>query len=78
MATEQWHPQQQTRWLADGSLQLRLPYADSTELSMDILRHGDQVRVLAPKELATQVAERLRSAANQYALSNAADAARGE
>jgi predicted DNA-binding transcriptional regulator YafY len=78
VATEQWHPQQQTRWMEDGSLQLRLPYADSTELSMDILRHGDQVRVLAPKELATQVAERLRSAANQYALSNAADAARGE
>ena len=77
VATEQWHPQQQTRWLADGSLQLRLPYADSTELSMDILRHGDQVRVLAPKELATQVAERLRRAAQQYALSNAADAARG-
>jgi predicted DNA-binding transcriptional regulator YafY len=77
VATEQWHPQQQTRWLADGSLQLRLPYADSTELSMDILRHGDQVRVLAPKDLATQVAERLRSAAQQYALSNAADAARG-
>jgi predicted DNA-binding transcriptional regulator YafY len=77
VATEQWHPQQQTRWLADGSLQLRLPYADSTELSMDILRHGDQVRVLSPKELAKQVAERLRSAAQQYALSNAADAARG-
>jgi predicted DNA-binding transcriptional regulator YafY len=77
VATEQWHPQQQTRWLADGSLQLRLPYADSTEISMDILRHGDQVRVLAPKELAAQVAERLRSAAQQYSISNAADAARG-
>ena len=79
VATEQWHPQQQTRWLDDGSLQLRLPYADSTELSMDILRHGDQVRVLAPKELATQVAERLRRAAAQYgaaALSNAGGAAR--
>jgi predicted DNA-binding transcriptional regulator YafY len=67
VATEQWHAQQQTSWLADGSLQLRLPYADSTELSMDILRHGDQVRVLAPKELATQVAERLQRAARQYA-----------
>ena len=76
VATEQWHPQQQTRWLDDGSLQLRLPYADSTELSMDILRHGDQVQVLAPKDLAAQVAERLRRAAQQYPASNAADAAR--
>ena len=72
VATEQWHPQQQTRWLADGCLQLRLPYADSTELSMDVLRHGDQVRVLAPKALATQVAERLQRAAGQYAPAGAA------
>ena len=75
VATEQWHPQQQTRWLDDGSLELRLPYADSTELSMDILRHGDQVRVMAPKELAALVAARLRRAAALYPISNAAAAA---
>jgi predicted DNA-binding transcriptional regulator YafY len=67
VAAEQWHAQQQLRWLRDGSLQLRLPYADSTELSMDILRHGDQVQVLAPRELAEQVAARLRRAAALYA-----------
>ena len=66
VATEQWHPQQQTQTLADGSLRLRLPYTDSTELSMDILRHGDQVRVVAPKDLALQVADRLRRAAALY------------
>ena len=76
VATEQWHPQQRTRWLGDGSLELRLPYADSTELSMDILRHGDQVRVIAPQALAQEVAERLQRAAQQYALSSAAGAAR--
>ena len=69
VAAEQWHAQQQLRWQPDGSLQLRLPYADSTELSMDILRHGDQVQVLAPRELAEQVAERLRRAAARYASS---------
>jgi predicted DNA-binding transcriptional regulator YafY len=68
VATEQWHPQQQARMQPDGSLQLRLPYADSTELSMDILRHGDQVKVLAPKELALQVSHSLRRAALQYPL----------
>ena len=67
VAAEQWHPKQQARSLADGSLQLRLPYADSTELSMDILRHGDQVRVIAPKELVQKVSEGLRRAAAQYA-----------
>ena len=72
VATEQWHPQQQSQRLADGSLQLRLPYADSTELVMDILRHGDQVRVVAPKELAAQVAERLRRAAQLYEAAGAA------
>ncbi|MBN8510635.1 MAG: WYL domain-containing protein [Burkholderiales bacterium] len=66
VATEQWHPQQQTQRLADGRLQLRLPYADPTELAMDILRHGDQVRVLAPQALADEVAGRLRRAARWY------------
>jgi predicted DNA-binding transcriptional regulator YafY len=68
VATEQWHARQQTTRLADGSLQLRVPYADSTELSMDILRHGDQVRVIAPRALAQQVAERLQRAARQYEM----------
>ena len=66
VATEQWHAQQTLRWLPDGRLELRLPYADSTELSMDILRHGDQVQVVAPRALAQQVAERLRRAAGLY------------
>ena len=66
VAAEQWHARQRMRWLVDGSLQLSVPYADATELSMDILRHGDQVQVLAPPQLIAQVAERLRSAAHQY------------
>jgi predicted DNA-binding transcriptional regulator YafY len=51
VANEQWHPQQQTRRLDDGSLLMRLPYVEPTELVMDLLRHGDQVRVEAPDEL---------------------------
>lgn len=66
VGTEQWHPKQQSARLEDGRLHLRLPYADSTELAMDILRHGDQVRVLAPAELADEVAHRLRRAARLY------------
>lgn len=67
VAGEEWHPQQQLKSLPDGSLEMRLPYADATELAMDILRHGPQVKVLAPVALARLVGERLKTAAAQYA-----------
>ena len=73
VVTEQWHPQQQQRLLDDGRLELRLPYADPTELVMDILRHGEQVQVLAPKELAAAVAGRLQRAAQRYNALSSAD-----
>ncbi|HSW22230.1 MAG TPA: WYL domain-containing protein [Burkholderiaceae bacterium] len=64
---EQWHPEQVSRLEADGSLTLRLPYADTIELAMDVLRHGEQVKVVAPAALATLVGKRLREAAGLYA-----------
>jgi predicted DNA-binding transcriptional regulator YafY len=64
---EQWHPQQQAKLHGDGSLTLRVPYADATELAMDILRHGDQVRVTAPAALAAAVKGSLERAAARYA-----------
>jgi predicted DNA-binding transcriptional regulator YafY len=66
VAHEQWHPQQQATLHDDGSLTLRVPYADATELAMDVLRHGEQVKVLGPAALAQRVAERLGEAARQY------------
>lgn len=66
VAQEEWHPEQTHKRLADGSLELRLPFADSTELVMDILRHGAQVKVLAPAALARQVTQRLRDAVARY------------
>lgn len=66
VAHEEWHPKQTLRILADGGLELRLPYADATELVMDIMRHGLAVRVVAPAALARQVAQKLREAAAQY------------
>ena len=64
---EQWHPKQQSTLHDDGSLTLRLPYSDATELAMDILRHGEQVRVLAPAALVKRVAAQVRAAAAVYA-----------
>ncbi|MEK8050846.1 WYL domain-containing protein [Ideonella sp. DXS22W] len=63
---EEWHPEQQGRWLADGSWELTLPYADETELVMDILRQGEQVRVVSPDSLRHAVRQRLAAAAAQY------------
>jgi predicted DNA-binding transcriptional regulator YafY len=67
VAVEEWHPQQQGRWREDGRYELRVPYADPTELAMDILRHGDSVTVTGDKTLAAAIAGRLRSAAARYA-----------
>ena len=63
---EEWHPQQQGRWLDDGGYELQLPYVDDTELVMDILRQGAQVRVLKPAALVTRVRQALAHAAAVY------------
>ncbi len=63
---EEWHPQQQGRWLDDGGYELRLPYVDATELAMDVLRQGEQVRVVSPASLVQTVKQRLQQAAALY------------
>ncbi len=67
VANEEWHPQQRARWLADGRYELQVPYSDPTELTMDILRHGDSVVVTGDKALAAAVRARLGSALARYA-----------
>jgi predicted DNA-binding transcriptional regulator YafY len=66
VAEEQWHPDQQGSWLDDGSYQLSLPYGDSRELVLDILRYGPDVEVIAPEELRGEVKGRLIAALKQY------------
>jgi len=63
---EEWHPAQQASIADDGSLTLKVPYADATELAMDVLRHGEQVKVLSPAKLAQIVEQRLAAAIGQY------------
>ena len=67
MANEEWHAQQKVRWLADGRYELQVPYSDPTELTMDILRHGDSVEVVGDKALVTSIGDRLQRAARLYA-----------
>jgi predicted DNA-binding transcriptional regulator YafY len=64
---EEWHPEQAGQWREDGRYELRLPYVDDTELVMDVLRQGDQVRVLEPPELVQAVRQRLAAATALYA-----------
>ncbi|MGH8401194.1 MAG: helix-turn-helix transcriptional regulator, partial [Gammaproteobacteria bacterium] len=66
VADETWHPQQKGRLLEDGSYELRLPYGNSTELVMDILKYGPEVEVIEPPELRHTVGERLAAAATKY------------
>ncbi len=68
---EEWHPKQQGVWRPDGRYELRLPYADDTELVMDILRQGPQVQVLAPAPLVARVRQALRDAAARYGADGA-------
>jgi len=66
VAGEEWHAEQKSRWLDDGRYELQVPYSDSTELAMDILRHGDNVVVAGDKFLANAIKRRLCQALAQY------------
>ncbi len=67
VASEEWHVRQRARWLPDGRYELQVPYSDPTELTMDILRHGDSVEVVGDKPLVASIAQRLKKAAALYA-----------
>ena len=54
IAEETWHPRQQVYW-EGGSLIMELPYAQSRELLMEILRHGSSVEVLEPAALRAEI-----------------------
>jgi len=66
VAQEEWHPQQQVKPQSDGSLRMRIPYSEPTELVMDVLRHGPNVRVVSPPELAQLVRDQLEQTLAAY------------
>jgi predicted DNA-binding transcriptional regulator YafY len=71
VSAELWHPKQEARTLEDGSYELKIPYSDTPELEMDILRHGEQVEVVSPEPLRRRIAERLAAARARYPLAGA-------
>lgn len=66
VSRELWHPLQKVKQMDDGTLILEVPYTDTRELSMDILRQGRHVKVLEPKELRDEVKSELQLALNEY------------
>jgi predicted DNA-binding transcriptional regulator YafY len=66
VADEQWHPQQEGKWLPDGSYELRIPYREAAELVMDVMRHGADVEIVAPAQLRQRVGDQLSRAAARY------------
>jgi predicted DNA-binding transcriptional regulator YafY len=66
VSMELWHPKQKARFEKDGSYLLEVPYSDSRELAMDILKQGAGVEVLGPAALRKEVAAQLRAALDRY------------
>lgn len=63
---EIWHPEQNSHRFEDGSYVLEIPFSDSRELLLEILRFGPDVKVIEPISLRDEVKSRLRRAAEQY------------
>jgi predicted DNA-binding transcriptional regulator YafY len=62
VADETWHPKQEGHFDEQGRYVLRLPYADPTELVMDILRHVPEVEVVGPVALVDEFHQKLSAA----------------
>jgi len=63
---ELWHPQQRMCLEPDGRVILEVPFTDTRELIMDILRHGSHVEVIEPAALKAAVLADLRLALAMY------------
>lgn len=66
VAEEHWHTQQQGAWQADGGYELKLPYSNSRELLMDILKYGPDAEIMAPLPLREEMKCLLQLALSGY------------
>jgi predicted DNA-binding transcriptional regulator YafY len=65
VSQEVWHPDQKGWFSENGNYHLRLPFSDPRELSMNILRHIPEVKVISPITLKKLVSERLMKAVEE-------------
>jgi predicted DNA-binding transcriptional regulator YafY len=66
VADEHWHSQQQGQWLNDGRYELKLPYSNSRELLMDVLKYGPDAEIVAPVSLREEMKIMLQLAIGAY------------
>jgi len=66
VADEHWHSQQKGEWLGDGRYELQLPYSNSRELLMDVLKYGPDAEVIAPLSLREEMKILLQLAQGTY------------
>ena len=66
IAEENWHPDQQGSFEADGSWLLKLPFSNSRELVMDVLRYGPDVEVIGPDFLREALAGAAQKTTDLY------------
>lgn len=60
VAQERWHPEQRGTLEKDGRYRLEVPFSDTRELMMDILKYGAGVEVVGPETLRESVAAEVR------------------
>lgn len=53
--SEKWHPEQVGVYLENGDYELKIPFSDTRELCMDIMKYGGDVTVVSPQVLIEQV-----------------------
>jgi predicted DNA-binding transcriptional regulator YafY len=66
VADEHWHSQQKGNWLPDGRYELQLPYSNSRELLMDVLKYGPDAEIVAPLPLREEMKIMLQLALGGY------------
>ena len=66
VADEHWHSQQKGEWLPDGRYELKLPYSNSKELLMDVLKYGPDAEIVAPLPLREEMKILLQLARDAY------------
>ena len=66
VADEHWHSQQKGEWLPDGRYELQVPYSNSRELLMDVLKYGPDAEIVAPLPLREEMKIMLQLALTGY------------
>jgi predicted DNA-binding transcriptional regulator YafY len=66
VADEHWHSQQRGEWLPDGRYELQVPYSNSRELLMDVLKYGPDAEIVSPLPLREEMKILLQLAISGY------------